>query len=102
MFMINALKECLGKAVKDLLSLADKVRSFGVKVYHVEKAYDDDLYFTVEASHEGWERALRYLWGLGFRTVAKYDFTDFESLKWHEENVDRYLIPVHGLNPLNR
>ena len=35
------------------------------KEYHVEKAYDGDLYFTVKASYEGWVRVLRYLWGWG-------------------------------------
>lgn len=94
-------KECLEKVVKELLSLADEARGFGVKVYHVGKAFDDDLYFMVEAGREDWERFLRYLSGLGFRTVAKHVFSSFEELKRFERCLDKHLDPVQGLSGLN-
>ncbi|MEM4417190.1 MAG: hypothetical protein QXD32_03940 [Nitrososphaerota archaeon] len=87
-------------AFRDLMSLADRVRGFGGKVHHIGKAYDDDLYFTVEGNHEGWEKALGFLRGLGFVKVVKYDFSSFKDLRSYEEVVCRFHIPV-SLSQLN-
>ena len=64
------------------MEIVELIRSYGVEVYHVSKAHDDDLHLIVKGDRGGWERALRALEKRGFdrNRVLKEEFTGFDML----------------------
>ncbi len=85
---------CLERVVGELMGIVDRLRGFGVDVFHVSKAFDDDLYITVRAGYSSWEKGLEALKKMGFRKVVRYVFKDFEKLREMERLLHSSLQPV--------